>query len=70
MKAKILLQDRAVASSSTSFPSLGRRLEDFDPFGASYDWTCTMVSVATMTAVSIVEGVALLVVVGSSPACP
>ena len=70
MKAQILLQGRAVASSSTSFPSLGRRLEDFDPFGASYDWTCTVASVATMTAVSIVGGLALVVVVGySSPAC-
>lgn len=27
----------AVASSSTSFPSLGHCLEDFDFFGASYD---------------------------------
>ena len=71
MKAQILLQGRALASSSTTFPSLGRRLEDFDPFGASYDWTCTVASVATMTAVSNVGGVALVVVVGSSsPACP
>ena len=71
VKTQILLQGRAVASSSTSFPSLGRRLEDFDPFGASYDWTCTVTSVATMTAVSNVEGVALVMVVGSSsPTCP
>ncbi|KAM3211832.1 hypothetical protein ACQJBY_065134 [Aegilops geniculata] len=66
VKTQILLQGRAVASSSTSFPSLGHRLEDFDPFGASNNWTRTVVSVATMTTVSNVGGVALVVVVGSS----
>uniref|UniRef100_A0A453EYH1 Uncharacterized protein n=1 Tax=Aegilops tauschii subsp. strangulata TaxID=200361 RepID=A0A453EYH1_AEGTS len=71
VKAQILLQGRAVSSSSTPFPSLGRRLEEFDPFGASYDWTCTVASVATTTVVSNVGGAALVVVVGSSsPACP
>ncbi|XBI31521.1 hypothetical protein VPH35_055077 [Triticum aestivum] len=56
----------AVVSSSTLFPSLGRRLEDFDPFGASYNSTCTVASVATMTAVSNVGGVTLVMVVGPS----
>ena len=71
MKTQILLQGRAVASSSTSFPSLGHRLEDFDPFGASYSWTCRVAYVAMMTVVCNVGGVALVVVVGSSsPACP
>lgn len=60
-----------MASSSTSFPSLGRRLEDFDTSGASYDWTRTGAPMATMTAVSNVRGVVLVMVVGSaSPACP